>query len=400
MLKINVLQYPCYSNTYASSTICYGIFTNGNGIWGAYVGSPGKIVKFDLNLNNKVTYQLPLGFNNANEIAFDAVGNIYVTCWESPAKIVKFSLNQDQPPSYPIADYFQYPLEDYTVNGYEFGENVPNDDYPQRYHLGEDVCKPAGTKVYACANGVVSFANDDHEGYGGLIVIEHTLSDGTRYCSLYGHLDHRKTLVTKDDVVERGQQISEISGNPEDYGYSSTPHLHFGIRFGVFPGEDATDPDTTSGWYWGGYGKIDPRTTTNWWIKPSDFIDSHSDDTTPTGDEISVPSKIKVLMSDGTTKEMDLDEYVKGVVAAEMYSNWPIEALKAQAVAARTFAIKNTHHDHSTVDVCTDHTHCQAWKASPYNETIEQAVTSTHNVVITYESEIIREALFFGHCNG
>ena len=52
------------------------------------------------------------------------------------------------------------------------------------------------------------------------------------------------------------------------------------------------------------------------------------------------PLTIKVLMDDDSVEVMNLEEYVKGVVAAEMYSDWPIEALKAQAVAARTFALK------------------------------------------------------------
>jgi hypothetical protein len=115
---------------------------------------------------------------------------------------------------------------------------------------------------------------------------------------------------------------------------------------------------------------------------------------------IYIPSTIKVLKDDGLVEIMNLDEYVKGVVAAEMGSGWPIEALKAQAVAARTFAVYNTHHDHCTVDVCTDHNCCQAWEGPPYDATIVDAVTSTYNEVITYNGKIIREALFFSHCNG
>jgi len=115
---------------------------------------------------------------------------------------------------------------------------------------------------------------------------------------------------------------------------------------------------------------------------------------------IYVPSTIKVMMDDGSVEIMNLDEYVKGVVAAEMSSGWPIEALKAQAVAARTFAVYNTHHDHCNVDVCTDHNCCQAWKGPPYDSTIVDAVISTCNEVITYNGTIIREALFFGHCDG
>ena len=113
-----------------------------------------------------------------------------------------------------------------------------------------------------------------------------------------------------------------------------------------------------------------------------------------------IPSEVYVLMADSSVETMDLDEYVKGVVAGEMYPDWPIEALKAQAVAARTFAVANSHHDHVNVDVCTDPNCCQAWAALPYNAAIVEAVTSTHNQVITYNDEIIAEALYHGHCDG
>jgi len=115
---------------------------------------------------------------------------------------------------------------------------------------------------------------------------------------------------------------------------------------------------------------------------------------------IYIPSTIKVMIDDGSVEIMNLDEYVKGVVAAEMGSGWPIEALKAQAVAARTFAVSNTHHDHCNVDVCTDRNCCQAWKGPPYDSIIVDAVISTCNEVITYNGTIIREALFFSHCDG
>ncbi len=65
---------------------------------------------------------------------------------------------------------------------------------------------------------------------------------------------------------------------------------------------------------------------------------------------------------------MELDEYLKGVVAAEMPSSFPDEALKAQAVAARTRAISQMRtfggagcKDHPGADICTDPMHDQAW---------------------------------------
>jgi stage II sporulation protein D len=48
---------------------------------------------------------------------------------------------------------------------------------------------------------------------------------------------------------------------------------------------------------------------------------------------------VRVMKQDGTIVNMELDEYVRGVVPNEAYPSWPIEALKAQAVAARTYAL-------------------------------------------------------------
>jgi len=78
-----------------SDTDCYGVFTKNDKIWGVFRGSPGKIVRYDLNLNIKATYFLPAGFNNANEIAFDPSGGLlYITCWDCPAKILKIVISE------------------------------------------------------------------------------------------------------------------------------------------------------------------------------------------------------------------------------------------------------------------------------------------------------------------
>ena len=64
---------------------------------------------------------------------------------------------------------------------------------------------------------------------------------------------------------------------------------------------------------------------------------------------------------------MELEDYLIGVVAAEMPVKFELEALKAQAVAARTYALKrkelaqkepNPHHPGA--EICTDSVHCQA----------------------------------------
>ena len=75
------------------------------------------------------------------------------------------------------------------------------------------------------------------------------------------------------------------------------------------------------------------------------------------------PDTLRVLLPDGEIETMVLEDYVRGVLAAEMPADFPIEALKAQAVAARTYALYcAAGHKHGGADVCTRFSCCQAWQ--------------------------------------
>ena len=77
--------------------------------------------------------------------------------------------------------------------------------------------------------------------------------------------------------------------------------------------------------------------------------------------------KISVLLKEsGEKKTMTLSNYLVGVVAAEMPASFEYEALKAQAVAARTYAVSklkndNAKSEHNGADMCSDFAHCQAY---------------------------------------
>lgn len=101
---------------------------------------------------------------------------------------------------------------------------------------------------------------------------------------------------------------------------------------------------------------------------------------------------LRVKGSDGQVTEMDLNQYLWGVVAAEMPASFSQEALKAQAVAARTYALnKGPSSNHPDADLCTDYACCQAWiardkaqgnwgdKAAEYTNKITTAVAETGN---------------------
>lgn len=110
-----------------------------------------------------------------------------------------------------------------------------------------------------------------------------------------------------------------------------------------------------------------------------------------------------------TIKRVLLDEYIVGVVAAEMPATFSDEALKAQAVAARTYAVSrsmglytSSKCTHLGAAVCTDSRHCQAWiskeeaflkwqskDAEKYWNKIKNAVVSTKGELLYYDNTII-----------
>ena len=78
--------------------------------------------------------------------------------------------------------------------------------------------------------------------------------------------------------------------------------------------------------------------------------------------EASAAAQTVRLLSDGQVLELDMDDYLTGVLAAEMPADFALEALKAQAVAARTYTLYcAASGKHAQADVCADYRCCQAW---------------------------------------
>ena len=76
------------------------------------------------------------------------------------------------------------------------------------------------------------------------------------------------------------------------------------------------------------------------------------------------PETIAVLKKNGTVADMDMQDYLRGVVAAEMPASFHREALRAQAVAARSYAMYcASFAKHGAAQVCTDYACCQAWQS-------------------------------------
>ena len=114
-------------------------------------------------------------------------------------------------------------------------------------------------------------------------------------------------------------------------------------------------------------------------------------------------------------EEINLDEYLYGVVSAEMPAAFEEEALKAQAVVARTYTIYTITHNngkHGDAQICDDSKCCQAWiskedRFAKWEESqrennwqrIVSAVDSTKGKIITYNGEPI-DAFFHSNSGG
>lgn len=126
--------------------------------------------------------------------------------------------------------------------------------------------------------------------------------------------------------------------------------------------------------------------------------------------------KIKLLLTESNQViELSFDDYIKGVLLGEVPITYEIEALKSQAIVARTYTLyklKNNPSAHDNADMCDNINCCQAYKTKEYafaswNDEdekarwakLENAVDETKNMVITYSGEII-EAFFHAHSGG
>jgi stage II sporulation protein D len=124
------------------------------------------------------------------------------------------------------------------------------------------------------------------------------------------------------------------------------------------------------------------------------------------------------LHQENKIKKIQLEDYLIGVVAAEMPAEFPLDALKAQAVAARTYAVKRMiaggidNPMHEGADLCDDHRHGQAWLSREelkerwgtlryynYFYKVKTAVDETRGEVLTYQGQLIDPA-YHSSCGG
>ncbi len=119
--------------------------------------------------------------------------------------------------------------------------------------------------------------------------------------------------------------------------------------------------------------------------------------------------------AENKVKKIELEDYLVGVLAAEMPAEYHIEALKAQAVAARSYILKKTeveNSDHKNADVCNNPQHCKGYidekearkrwndkKEDEYIKKLKNAVDETCGEYMIYDGETV-EAFFFARSGG
>ena len=155
--------------------------------------------------------------------------------------------------AYPIGES-EYVTEkndvwDAWYNAQDFGENR---------HLGEDWNRTTGgdsdcgEPVYSAGDGTIVFARDGGPGWGNVVMIEHSASDGTRIRTLYAHL---QSIAKITGEVQRREQVGTIGNANGRYKC----HLHFEMRW-----------NESSHWDDVGPGYSD---SLHGWIDPSEFIE-------------------------------------------------------------------------------------------------------------------------------
>lgn len=158
----------------------------------------------------------------------------------------------------PVADSISYPFDTETfMLAQDFGVASPR--HQGRFHTGEDWRTVSGVTqgqpVRAIANGRVTYSSPTGWGRdGGVIILEHTFSDGTVIYSQYGHITESDTVTfpPRFGCIEAGEIIAVVGDS------RPAPHLHFEIR--------VNSPDIPGP----GYTREDPFTLG--WRRPSQFV--------------------------------------------------------------------------------------------------------------------------------
>ncbi|MBI4812798.1 M23 family metallopeptidase [Candidatus Falkowbacteria bacterium] len=171
------------------------------------------------------------------------------------------------PMAYPHASNLIFPLDNYRVNSYRFGQKCTYHKVFWGVHLGEDINRPSGTRVKSIGRGRVVYSalhpgTKEKGNWGNIVIIGHKHPKTKKvFYSLYAHLNRRN--VRNGQKVEMGKVIGVVGKkNTSANGWWPDEHLHFAIYIGpwkrkVLPG------------YWREDQKL---TELSYWEEPTEFV--------------------------------------------------------------------------------------------------------------------------------
>lgn len=111
------------------------------------------------------------------------------------------------------------------------------------------------------------------------------------------------------------------------------------------------------------------------------------------GEDMHAEPQIRVYFhEEDTVREMSIETYLEGVVAGEMKNTFPLEALKAQAIVARTYTLAKMAQGelvNRKADASTDIREFQAYRSEAVNDAVREAVQMTRGQVLEYDGEPI-----------
>ncbi len=146
-------------------------------------------------------------------------------------------------------------------------------------------------------------------------------------------------------------------------------------------------------------------------VTKEETIEKNNEETKKTGSTTNEDKKdditVTIYRSNGNVINLNLEEYLVGVVAAEMPASFPLEALKAQAVVARTYTLKKIEENTKLTDSTSTQSYKDnqelktMWKENyqTYYKKIKQAVDSTKGISIYYNNKHI-DAVYHSTSNG
>lgn len=121
---------------------------------------------------------------------------------------------------------------------------------------------------------------------------------------------------------------------------------------------------------------------------------------------VEVPGPVEVIIDQTGNMaflgELPMDEYLRGILPAEMYASWPLEALKAQAIAARSDIMVHAGGKHyfDGYDFCIEQ-HCRAFGGRVlFDSRTDQAVAETAGMVLVQPDQRIVPTVFSSNCGG